>query len=1088
MIVIGLLSLCSVSNLSAQEINDTLIINLEGQAICADMSGAAAMQGQYYVRIDTVFGDPVGPYIVTIGGENQTYTTGTTTELIFGPFAHSGSGGAVQTANATTASDPDAQGFVEVPELLCGIVTDNGLNASGPFCELGTDPSAPTGNILAQSAPGTFQTGGTSGQVQVYLLVRDTFIVQSNMSGLFTGLSSDTFTVYAVNYREGEPLPDFIDPGQSINPILNGVDMTAGNSPLDGACYTVCSAPPVAVNCLSIGSTVFMDDNNDAMFDMANEDGIPGIQVDLYTTSASGMVDSLIATTTTDANGNYFFGGLPEGDYVVSVPMTPEGLPNSSTNATPPMDNDAADNTDYGIQNAPGDTTNSPIISLMIQMEPANDIEMDNGSDQDDNVNNLDGTMSDDELNGNMLIDFGFAPSLSIGSTVFYDVDNSGDQDEGDPLEGGVADVQVLLYQDTSTAMDGSGFVLVDSTITDMDGNYLFDTLNAGNYQVAILLPDDAPVPSTGAAVMSADDNTDGNSDGITAIEVIPGMPAGGDTLLSGTVMLMVGEEPTGNGESFQGGDQDDENITTDANGNMTIDFGVVPTNSIGSTVFFDMDNDGMQDNNTQEVGIEGIEVVLLADIDGDGIPETPVDTVTTDMDGNYFFGNLPDGTYEVTIPMVPADANTSSTPNEGDDLQDDNIQNGVQAGGPGAPVTSGPIELMAGTENLDANEPNSGGMQDADFDANGDMTVDFGFTPMLSIGSTVFYDQDDSGEQDLGSPLEAGIEGIEVVLFQDTSAAGDGSGLVAIDSVDTDADGNYFFGMLSPGNYVVGVAAPADAQTSSTDADPAITMGDNQTDLDDNGTQAMAGDTAYSGVITLMAGTEPVEDAGNPGADQDNDIEMNGDMTIDFGFIPDLSIGSTVFYDPNDDGVQDLTDPLEGGIAGVVVELYSDLDGDGVAETLVGTDTTDAEGNYFFDMLPEGDYQVVIPTPDASAPSSSTGTNEVAGNDTDTDLDDNGDQANSGDQVSSNVFPLTADNQPIEDAANPGASQDTIGGGDADGNMTVDFGFVPNLSIGSTVFYDVDGDGVQEPSNPLEDGIDSIEVVLAIVLEDVNG
>ena len=46
----------------------------------------------------------------------------------------------------------------------------------------------------------------------------------------------------------------------------------------------------------------------------------------------------------------------------------------------------------------------------------------------------------------------------------------------------------------------------------------------------------------------------------------------------------------------------------------------------------------------------------------------------------------------------------------------------------------------------------------------------------------------------------------------------------------------------------------------------------------------------------------------------------------------------------------------------GVVVELLADLDGDGIPETVVATDTTDADGNYFFDMLPEGTYAVNVP------------------------------------------------------------------------------------------------------------------------------
>ena len=47
---------------------------------------------------------------------------------------------------------------------------------------------------------------------------------------------------------------------------------------------------------------------------------------------------------------------------------------------------------------------------------------------------------------------------------------------------------------------------------------------------------------------------------------------------------------------------------------------------------------------------------------------------------------------------------------------------------------------------------------------------------------------------------------------------------------------------------------------------------------------------------------------------------DTNGNMTVDFGFVPNMSIGSTVFYDPNNHGTQDIANPLEDGIAGVTV------------------------------------------------------------------------------------------------------------------------------------------------------------------------
>ena len=55
----------------------------------------------------------------------------------------------------------------------------------------------------------------------------------------------------------------------------------------------------------TISDVVFIDANADGIQD-ANEPGISGVTVQLTNDS-----DEIIATTTTDENGNYIFGGLP---------------------------------------------------------------------------------------------------------------------------------------------------------------------------------------------------------------------------------------------------------------------------------------------------------------------------------------------------------------------------------------------------------------------------------------------------------------------------------------------------------------------------------------------------------------------------------------------------------------------------------------------------------------------------------------------------------------------------------------------------------------------------------------------------------
>jgi len=68
---------------------------------------------------------------------------------------------------------------------------------------------------------------------------------------------------------------------------------------------------------------------------------------------------------------------------------------------------------------------------------------------------------------------------------------------------------------------------------------------------------------------------------------------------------------------------------------------------------------------------------------------------------------------------------------------------------------------------------------------------------------------------------------------------------------------------------------------------------------------------------------------------------DTNGDMTVDFGFTPYVSRGSTLFYDNNNSGTHDAG---ETGIDNVVVELL-DVNG-----TVVMTTTTDINGDYLFD------------------------------------------------------------------------------------------------------------------------------------------
>jgi len=87
-------------------------------------------------------------------------------------------------------------------------------------------------------------------------------------------------------------------------------------------------------------------------------------------------------------------------------------------------------------------------------------------------------------------------------------------------------------------------------------------------------------------------------------------------------------------------------------------------------------------------------------------------------------------------------------------------------------------------------------------------------------------------------------------------------------------------------------------------------------------------------------------------------------DLTLDFGYRltgGSYSIGDRVWRDGDGDGVQD---GGESGFENVTLVLYHDEDGDGTIdgeEPIIAMDTTDANGNYLFTGLANGNYIVAI-------------------------------------------------------------------------------------------------------------------------------
>jgi hypothetical protein len=167
---------------------------------------------------------------------------------------------------------------------------------------------------------------------------------------------------------------------------LTVTDPATGCSSVADAKLTVTLCAPTLV---SIGSTAFIDLDDDGIQSGADETGIAGLLVKLY--QADGT--TLAASTITDASGNYLFSNLPEGSYVVGV--TPHSVYTTASTRTPGTD-DHVDSDNNGTQTVVGGESKSSVIVLTAGQEPTG--ETGQGGDLDD-VN---------DANGDMTIDFGF--------------------------------------------------------------------------------------------------------------------------------------------------------------------------------------------------------------------------------------------------------------------------------------------------------------------------------------------------------------------------------------------------------------------------------------------------------------------------------------------------------------------------------------------------------------------------------------------------------------------------------------------------------------------------------------------------------
>lgn len=181
-------------------------------------------------------------------------------------------------------------------------------------------------------------------------------------------------------------------------------------------------------------------------------------------------------------------------------------------------------------------------------------------------------------------------------------------------------------------------------------------------------------------------------------------------------------------------------------------------------------------------------------------------------------------------------------------------------------------------------------------------------------ISDFVWEDANGNGIQDPGEP---GLEGVEIRL-----TGRDDNNIAVSFTTFSDANGNYRFDQLPPGNYTIFMRRLPGYEYS-----PA----------DQGSDDALDSDIDLSNVIRLS-----IVGFGN------------GDFDVDGGFIPSdnsITISDFAWYDTNHDGVQN---PFEGPAPGVTLRLVRAADGVVIDSTL-----TDEDGNYAFNDVIPGEYYI---------------------------------------------------------------------------------------------------------------------------------
>ncbi len=253
-------------------------------------------------------------------------------------------------------------------------------------------------------------------------------------------------------------------------------------------------------------------------------------------------------------------------------------------------------------------------------------------------------------------VDFGFAPSYSLGNRVWVDVNNDGLLNNS---ELGLSGVTVTLLDSSGVAVPG-----VAPLTTDSNGYYRFDNLPAGNYIVQIAPPAVGGVnyvSSTGINAAATGPYESGlTSSAADSNNKDHGTQTSPTTIRSGVVTLgpsnlVSTEVDTGAVNAGANGPNGD------AFDVLSVDFGVFLPARLGNLVWFDTNRNGVADPG--ERGINDVIVVLRNPAGQEIARQVTRNNPTTGTPGFYQFDYLTPGQYRVEFVAASFVSTVSGSP-----------------------------------------------------------------------------------------------------------------------------------------------------------------------------------------------------------------------------------------------------------------------------------------------------------------------------------------------------------------------------------------------------------------------------------------